>query len=565
MPAAATLSREEILDVLTTTAKTRADDFRIKVLLKARIAAYPEQVLSVRNARVEHVSDPETWIPKLIGGSGDGTFTMEISHEDAPATVMGKITDLKLAGPTRRGDGNSIRVDWSVLDDPEWTGPTMIVHPERPKVLAPASQQLLSIARGEVPRSEGGGGGNAVAPPQAYNSLSDELIAQKERLTERERRVEIAALQREGELKMEQLRGEMFRGLESVKTSITALAAVPKVAEVAAPIIPPIVTDLLAEVKALTAKLALPAVEPKPPPPSILDKIFSTPENVIAILPIIMKLFEGGRAETQTLMLKLAEMQNSSSKEMREMQAAAAKDMRDLLLSTKSNDGTNVAKFMEMMATSQAQSITQISNVLDMQIRMVREMAPEKEEEESTFKTVARMAFEFLGAKAREDARAQRDIALQLAPGRTMEQPVAEQPPAGAAPAPGTTPGTNSPERIPAPPLPESKTLQLIKRAIQEMRPTEDVASMVVQAVTNDPEFGLELKDYVPDDLPAGKTADVFDMLEVMFDEHLGEWVEADTLARLPYVTKLFKEIGRIAEERAAAAGMKIAPPVANA
>lgn len=530
MPVATALqTREEVLEQISSIAKAQSDDFRVRVWFKSRVAAHPELVLSVQNVRLTHLAEPETWIPRLIGGSGDGTYTLDVAHEEAPATTLGKLPDLKISGQPRRNPDGSLKIDWSITDDATWSGPTNITHPQRP--VATAAPSFLQIARGAAPQAPLGYELSTTYPqpapsPAPASGVAEDLIrrdsalrAGEAQLVQTRHALEIEAQAREHQSAMNKMRADF----EELKTSLRT----PQVAVAPAPAVIPGMDNLLGLLGRVLVKLdAPPVIAPPAPPlekkPSFADKLF-TPEGLVALggflLPLLTYFSDRSKGE--------ASAREKMFETMTTMQANASKEQRELLIQMKSGE-SGFGKIMEMFATAQAQSFTQISNMQDMQMRLMKELQPEPEKDEPMWKEIARSGLAFLVQNQRE-ARAQQ---LQLAQ-FTAGAGGAALPPAQTAPVETAAVEINPPGTTAAEDRPDSASLARIKRTIMDMREPHEVASLIVNSFNNDEEFQREVHEYN-------------DELEEMFADHLGEWLEEDLLTREPYATKVMETVAKL-------------------
>lgn len=545
MPAAAE-SRDDLLAKFASMAKSHTDSFRVKVDYRPNVGARETQILSMDGARVVHLSDPETWIPRLIGGSGQGSFSVRVAHSETPAAPLGSF-DLRIGGASKvRADG-TVAVDFSATDDADYEGPTTFLSPRRPNADAPTAD-LLSIARGTDARGEPAR--VAFEPARASSAspspLADELIAREQAVSRKERNVEIEAIRQQAQLDAQRAQAETkaaidraqaeakereARLVEEMRRVTAAVATAP-----AAPPVIPGLAELLTEVRTLATRAATPAPERVP---SMMEKLL-TPELLTTLVMGVLATSKESAAAREAANMRMIEMQ-----------AASAKEARELILSMKDKDG-GVGEFMKMLAGVQAQSMTQQATMMDMMMRMMKEMTPEEDEGDPPWLKLAREALGLMAANAAGTNNLQRDLA-QIAQDKALPEGEGDEDAlepdrsfgdAGA----GAQRQTNAKvTKLP------SRSLVQIKRSIMAMQNAREVASLFLNAYQNDPDFQREINAYGGDDA-----------VEKMFREHLGPWVEQDAAVRGPYAGQLFVEIHTLAEaiakERTAEAERKPPP-----
>lgn len=553
MPAAVQ-SREEMQTQINDIARARTDNFRVKVLFRKNPGAHPDLVLSVQGATAVQIAEPETWLPKLLGGTGDtGTMTLEIAHEEAPATRIAQFTDIRIGGKPRPS------LDWSVLDDPEYTGPSIVKFPERPvAATAPEAPSLYSISRGATPAL----GASTQLPVDASRGVAEGLLIQEqnlkrgqEELAEKKRALDAAALQRDFELKQQASKNEAEARERSLREEIKAtreaseraLAEISKKLDapvaVAPPAVPPLVIELMTEVKALATRIATP---PPAPPPSPLTALL-TPANVMAAGGLLMEFFKNSRADAATARAEAA----TAAQRAHDAQLASSKELRDVLLAQKGDGHSKIFETMAQiqmqgatqLATAQAQSITNVTNMTDMMMRMMKTLEPEKEEEESTFKTVTREILGFLGRNQAEEARLQTNLAAiaRASPAEAAQLAATASAAGPAVPVGEVRPEGERDDEGDAELTPEDpESLKRIVTYLKEERDPDTVASLIVQTFENDAEFGKLLKD------------EFNNSLEEMFEAFLGDWIKEPGKegARMAYAQAVFQRMNVHAEAR---------------
>lgn len=221
-------STEETITILQHKVKELplGDNFRLKISRRAgganaMFSSLLQHVVTLMDATVIHIANPETWLPKLLGG---GNYSIAVFAAHEPANPIGSAIHFSYAGEQPHD------VDYAAVKAVSWDGPRTIVWPEEP-VKKDQPQNLVSMAPSSssqnVPapltQAQGGGvpGGQSVFGQTIGDRSQDQFYAQREReLNEREARIREEAARRENELALQKIRNEHEIQLAKIQAQI---------------------------------------------------------------------------------------------------------------------------------------------------------------------------------------------------------------------------------------------------------------------------------------------------------------------------------------------------------
>lgn len=207
------LTMDEALAAIEARAAEKSNSFKVKVFRRVGLAAPLQHIASLEEATVEHLANPEQWLPTLCGGGP--IFTLAVCH--ASETVPNiTFNPPNLIGAPRDIDPNTVK-------DPTWKGPTVIIYPSATAKPAPATgptilegiQQLLgaptttsgSGTRGQDSKDAGGSSGVSA---EVLRRLDAEAVTRA-----------LAEIQKSTAQQIADMRREMA---ETVKTIAAAVA-----------------------------------------------------------------------------------------------------------------------------------------------------------------------------------------------------------------------------------------------------------------------------------------------------------------------------------------------------
>lgn len=230
-------------------------------------------------------------------------------------------------------------------------------------------------------------------------------------------------------------------------------------------------------------------------------------------------------------------------KELTDLQLLSMRETREILMKKDADPAS--LKMIEVMTSmqatnatamtnQQAQSITMMSNIMDLTLRVSKQLEPPEEPDDGPWLKVGRELLGFLGQRQQQEMALQRYMA-----GLTSGKGVPEAG-VGALEAPAVDGADGAGQDDDSSDLlPDSKSLTDIVRFIQEMRPADEVAKYIFTAFTNDNDFQEEVGSYDGD-------------FAALFADYLGEWLEKDKAKREPYAFALLAKMNEIAAQRMA-------------
>lgn len=119
---------QEIMDILKKAAiDANHDSFRCKISRRENQAQLGDFIASFDGCTLEHLNNPETWLPILFGG---GWYSIALAHSGKPGDNLGG--HLKFSYPpsnsmqVKRPSGLEIA---EIMSQPSWAGPTVLKWP----------------------------------------------------------------------------------------------------------------------------------------------------------------------------------------------------------------------------------------------------------------------------------------------------------------------------------------------------------------------------------------------------------------------------------------------------
>lgn len=317
MPERPTFTEEDTRALINARAREPdGDNFRIKIHRRPGLSGILTHIATLTNAKAEHITYAETWLPKLCGG---GQYAISVFPNDSPTQQIGGFINVNFDGPPRE-------VDPSVIRSPGWSGPPGLAFPD---MVAPAPQVITHGAAGFTLHTSAANssvpGGSS--PPHSSNPPSDSLISRAEwerlrdierELHEREKKMREELLFEQARLREERLRSEMAAKLAEIQARKPDDGGTDKLISAAAPIVTAIM-QMMNESRSQMLKM---------------------------------------QADTQALMLQMQKDAQQRSEE-----------LFKLLLARKEDSGAAemMAKMADVMNTVARTSVTMIEAVADMQ------------------------------------------------------------------------------------------------------------------------------------------------------------------------------------------------------
>lgn len=220
---------EEIVALIAKAAEDlRVDDFRVRIQRRRPGTQLPEQILTLDGARAEHFTMPEAWLPRIAGG---GLFMLTAFHCSNISQAIGGPFPVQVDGAPRE-------VDISVMELPDWTGPTKCIYPAPKKKTVPTVDMTpLSGGHDASPRTtapESAGVGGSSLMERQFAALQQ----QKEALAEEKRRMEVDAVRKEGQLALERAERKAEEALRALQAKPVAPPAESGIEKALAAVLP---------------------------------------------------------------------------------------------------------------------------------------------------------------------------------------------------------------------------------------------------------------------------------------------------------------------------------------
>lgn len=221
-------SQEETLKIIAERAKTSTDAFQIRISRRDGAMKLAQQIATVRSATVEHIANPETWLPVLCGG---GDFVFAVSHHDDIANRIGGVLTFQFMSIPK-----AAQVRREAMKSDAWEGPGELVFPAATATGLPegnAGGMFAGVPLPPVFPSQGAPQvqgqpvqGQPGQPQVMYDSQREYQLRQQEKeLEERRARAEREQLQKEHELKERERDAKMEAKLEALRRESEAKLA----------------------------------------------------------------------------------------------------------------------------------------------------------------------------------------------------------------------------------------------------------------------------------------------------------------------------------------------------
>lgn len=326
-----TYSPDETIRLLAERAKTGTDRFVVKVSRRRGMAGLLEHIATLTEATVNHIANPETWLPLLCGG---GDYGLLVSHMDEVSARLGGVLTYKFQGAPLE------RVNLQALQRNDWNGPGQIIFPAAtesglPNGSAGATAQGpgVSSGYGMPPHLAPPGGNPAAVHPFAGTPFGPPLYDERTE-RERERLAREARELAESKAKSERLLAEReFEVREKEREA--------KLKE-----------EVTARQRELEAKLV-----------QQQQGQAGLKEVVAAIAPIAAALIQS----SQQARLDQMRMQEESSRRFMEMMTAQQAQMQAIMLKMTESKGMDpsVTAMLEMMKTNSSGSAEMMTRIVD--------------------------------------------------------------------------------------------------------------------------------------------------------------------------------------------------------
>lgn len=519
-----TYTHEETISLLNEKAKQGSGDkFVVKVNRRGGMSGLPEHIATLTEASVEHIANPEMWLPMLCGG---GEFTLRVSHMDSPSAPVGGFLTFKFPGERF----NAPRTQ--VVGSSTWAGPAVLMFPARTASGLPDGGP--SPAPG-VPAPPTFTSGYGMPPPQvqtppaqpvyafdpAMEAKREQLARQERELVEAKSKAEREAALRESELKQKEreaaLRHDFDAKLKETKETSTKPAELLAAAA-------PIVTALMTMMQQSRSDMLRMQEE----------SAKRAEENSRRNTEMMMEM----QKQTQALMLQM--MQNKGPDPM-------VTAMLEIQKASASGNAEMMTRMVDAMGTVSKTSIGMVEVLADIQLggapehpmlaavkEGVKAMAQLSKGAESGARTAAKQSAKQLPPPGQKVPTAPAQAQTQAQNGAQAPQaPVFEAP---NAPTPNMPPAFDG-----LPPAQHRRFQPVDGHVIEELKamiearhePVEEIAQFFIDALQSTKE------------LPAALAAHD-GSIEALVAEHLGLWVMAAEENRT-YIVKLGDAIAALA------------------
>jgi hypothetical protein len=183
-------SMEENIALLAQRAATDGDDWRIKIGRGDSPNGRIETLATFDAVTVEMISNADSWIPSIFGGTGSGgIYYLYVMHSRDRS--IGR-TSAMLRLPALAGEPiQSNRIVWARIDAPGWIGPKVLVYP-KPDALGATSGGSDGVPRPPLPNT----GSQPPFPAGTPEGLLAQLHAEQRKLDESRRSAELEAMRR---------------------------------------------------------------------------------------------------------------------------------------------------------------------------------------------------------------------------------------------------------------------------------------------------------------------------------------------------------------------------------
>lgn len=490
-------SHEETLNALRERAtKDGGDAFIVKVLRRPNPGMPPSVVAMLSGASLQHICNPEIWVPQLSGG---GKYLMQGYHVDEPTKPIGGFVAFSMDGIEPRD------VDGSALTKPDWRGPAVLEYPPKPAPrdardadgiyaqapLGPGPTDNATRTTNGWIRSPGGGlvrpdyAGASAQPVDAWRRDAAMLEAERRKIEDerllnaRERhKDELDSLKKSHEADMRALKTEMLGAIQQQRPSGPDASATMMLEMVKQAAEDRRAADVQ---RAEDRRLALATQERS-------DARFSA---------MMEKMFDRPKEDPMTMLTKVVELVKSGDK------------------------GNSNEAQLKMMTSMAEMSSMQVGTAMDFVQAAADLQLGASGDKGNKWEKVADQVMKGIGALARGAAARQPPQFIAPQPPPTYEQQARQQPlPQGQQP---------QPQQPPKPP-PEIPVIQQFEDAIRAKTPIDTVATALLQHFL-DPSIQQALM-----------AKDVEGDFEKLIYKRLGNWHLEDT-RNAEYLKALFTEV----------------------
>ncbi len=242
------------------TACPQGDNFRVKVFRRrtGTLTGIPEHIVTMGDAQVLHIANPEVWLPRIAGG---GNFMLSVYPAHDPTSPIGSNVPFNYGNePMREVQVHALA---ALVKTQGWQGPLSIVWPV-PHELTPQQAQDLYTATSmapsgnpqvHAPQTNVPNGGIQGGPVPFGNGQGFQLspgydphFAQREReMSEREAKLREEALKRDFELRLKEIEIRYTALVNQATARVDAAPKVPEKSIIAelAPVLGPVLTQMI--------------------------------------------------------------------------------------------------------------------------------------------------------------------------------------------------------------------------------------------------------------------------------------------------------------------------------
>lgn len=314
-------TQEETISLVSQRVAAGVDSFIVKIYRRRGMAGLTDHIATFGDGKLGHISNPETWIPKLAGG---GQFMMQV-FEASNSNLIGGWLQFNYSSPP-------IQVDPRVVRSSNWQGPPLMIfpEPEESRDVTPPPVSMPGIPGAPHLRDP------QIVPTGAPSgSFSAELREIEARLAMRERELQQRDQRAREDLAKEEARLERERFKNEMDLKMKALEGRPPagkgIAEILAALAPLAMTFLQSQAAARDTALKMQ-----------MDQAAQTQQMLVALLG---KPAPGISPEMQAVL-----------------------DMMKVQLAAKGNDSTGMAQMIDAMGMVSKQSISMLETVAEMNL-----------------------------------------------------------------------------------------------------------------------------------------------------------------------------------------------------
>jgi hypothetical protein len=312
---------DEALALIEAKAAEKSNSFKVKVHRRIGLAAPLQHIASLEEATVEHLANPEQWLPALCGGGP--IFTLAVCH--ASETVP----NITFNPPNLSGAPRDI--DPNIVKDPAWKGPTSIIYPNAAAKAQPAATgtTLESIVHLLGAPTTTPGSGTRGQDPKVDAGGSPGVSAEVLRRLDAEAVVRALA--------------------EAQKSTAAALADIRR--------------ETMEAVKAVAASVAV-------PPKSIAQQLAELAPVIATVAPLFVQMLSAGREATAAR----EAAQREEMARQREQADKARDEMMKLLAAGNERAAASSGDIMKMV-TPMVESVSVMGKTMLQQVATMRELS----------------------------------------------------------------------------------------------------------------------------------------------------------------------------------------------